>query len=474
MIKYFYCSQCDYSTHLQAYLNTHTLTKHNSNGIKCTKCEETFASRHMLRNHRKICVAPKKIKRSVPNSGLNTCPNCHKNYLWKSGLSKHLQICGSTNLEYFQCDHCNYKSPRKNDLRCHLEAKHMPQDPNSNRCKNCGKRFSRVTYFKSHLKLCGQPEDVKRSFLRFTCDYCQHKTYEKPQLINHIRTRHLPRDLMSYKCKNCGKLYNSCSSLNYHLRSCGRTRPLAKLKFYYCDDCDYKATRKFHLIKHIQNIHLKVNYKCDLCEKSFSNLYDVRCHKRRVHEILIAGKYFHCDHCKYKNLIKQSLILHIHSKHMNGTFKCPTCTKSFTSRYNLHGHAKYSCKNSSILKRLTCDHCQYQTGYKSVLVNHIQSAHMGVRYKCEACGNSLKSKNSYRQHVKYICKFSSNFKRYSCDHCQYKASVKNNLVRHIQLRHSNLTFKCDCGKSYRSQEGLNHHRRNSCKKNRRAKKLLKK
>lgn len=202
----------------------------------------------------------------------------------------------------------------------------------------------------------------------FHCDQCNYKTYAKNYLRHHIVTRHLPLDPNSQnKCENCGKTYSFRSGLTYHLKTCGQ--PVSKLVSLICDDCGYKCRQKNQLVRHVQ------------------------------------------------------------SKHLNETYECTACGKSFKSESNLFEHSRYSCKNSANSKRLSCRLCVFKFASEVHLQNHMQTRHKNVsksssklrsvkkklnltsrvqtnnppRYlnmrKCRKCGKSYANGSSFRAHV---------------------------------------------------------------------------
>ena len=57
--------------------------------------------------------------------------------------------------------------------------------------------------------------------------------------------------------------------------------------WYPCDPCQYKATEKGNLKKHIQSVHEKVKYFCDLCNKHVKSF-----HKRVKYSCDQCGKQF--------------------------------------------------------------------------------------------------------------------------------------------------------------------------------------
>ena len=53
---------------------------------------------------------------------------------------------------------------------------------------------------------------------------------------------------------------------------------------YKCSDCDYKASYKSGLQKHIESIHLGIKYPCTLCEYQDTENGHLRSHMKRIHK----------------------------------------------------------------------------------------------------------------------------------------------------------------------------------------------
>jgi ribosomal protein L37AE/L43A len=62
-----------------------------------------------------------------------------------------------------------------------------------------------------------------------------------------------------------------------------------KIKRYWCDVCDFST------IQHSNNVHLeKKDFKCDHCDKAFSQKVNLVIHSKDVH---LSKKVWKCDHC---------------------------------------------------------------------------------------------------------------------------------------------------------------------------------
>ena len=67
-------------------------------------------------------------------------------------------------------------------------------------------------------------------------------------------------------------------------------------KKYQFKECDYKATRKSHLIIHQQSVHMGKKYPCEECDHKASNKSGLTTHHKSVH----MGKKYLCEECDYQ------------------------------------------------------------------------------------------------------------------------------------------------------------------------------
>lgn len=265
----------------------------------------------------------------------NSCSKCKKDFLFQCGIcSKHYKtikllihhityVC-KKKLNY-SCADCQYRTNTKQSITSHIRSMHLPRDPNSNKCKKCGKNYSKREHLRTHMKTCGKSEEFKRSLKHYTCDHCQHKSYTKGHLANHIKAKHLPKQLSENKCSKCGKVYTNRASLTIHSEFCGKSEELKRsLMKFSCDLCQYKAKNKTHLLRHIEMNHLPRDpnsNKCNKCGKSYKNYsslhrHSKQCGKPRDVVYPPESRRFSCDYCEYKAIFKANLVAHIQAKHL--------------------------------------------------------------------------------------------------------------------------------------------------------------
>lgn len=108
----------------------------------CISCNET---KEYNENKESTCWNCKSILK-------HKCGRCMKIYSSKDSLRAHLsRECNR--FPNFSCHYCKYKSYRKHDLIQHIQAIHLPQNPNLNKCKRCGKNFSQRSSLLRHLRV---------------------------------------------------------------------------------------------------------------------------------------------------------------------------------------------------------------------------------------------------------------------------------------------------------------------------------
>ena len=86
-------------------------------------------------------------------------------------------------------------------------------------------------------------------------------------------------------------------------------------------------------------------------------------------------------------------------------------------------------KNLSV--RYTCNECEYIATMQYNLNRHKQYKHLGVRYKCDHCEHQANTQGNLSNHkqVKHL------EVRYSCNQCEYKSSTQGHLTIHNQAKH---------------------------------------
>ena len=104
--------------------------------------------------------------------------------------------------------------------------------------------------------------------------------------------------------------------------------------------------------------------------------------------------------------------------------------------------------------------CPYESYRKPEVENHIDSAHLGVKYPCTKCDKVFNKHNSRREH--YRIKHTTPKKtpvNIHCEYCDYSAPHKSRVRKHTNSVHLNIkSYKCEiCGMQFSLASTLKGH-----------------
>lgn len=284
-----------------------TLSNHKSNeDFKCSKCNAVFKKIKSYERHKSLpckkfkcedCNEIFKKRSAFLLHGFSShnkdipCRKCDRSF--KSFKSYVYHKCKHTSRSLYSCDLCDYKTPRKYEIKSHR---------------------------KRHLKE-----------YAYTCPECLRGFYTKPEYEVHMN-KHTGD--MPFQCDVCGKSYALSASLRKH-----RMRFHSELypDIYTCHVCQRVITK----LKTFES-HMKIHetgsstYVCDICGKSMSSRTVLNNH-RRIH----TGEMpFQCDICKRCFSAKKYLISHSRVHTGEKPHACRFCKKTFAQRTSLTVHQK--------------------------------------------------------------------------------------------------------------------------------------
>ena len=228
-----------------------------------------------------------------------------------------------------------------------------------------------------------------------------------------------------YKCDVDG-----CSVATQVLQNLEKHKKIVHLGIlnYRCSYCDYKAYRKdavqTHCKSHKKQLAVPLMIPCNLCieglecdhkkrrkrSKKKQNMnFDARPEKRPYNRSVEKdqGETYICKICDFLppfDTVKsrRSHYMKIHPDQF--IYNCTKCSYGCNYYTNLKVHI--NTKHEKI--NLKCDHCDYNTLWKSVLMRHLREQHGMVVYEskniskepilCAECGYSCFSKLRFQKH----------------------------------------------------------------------------
>ena len=178
---------------------------------------------------------------------------------------------------------------------------------------------------------------------------------------------------------------------------------------------------------------------------------------------LIRKKNLQCDLCQYKATRKDSLRKHLQNhtnlkvtqkqsreqnKEKERKLNCDNCEKTFTTSASLRKHKTW---HTDYPKPFKCNTCGYATHAERILRNHIQ-IHDGRKYKCEICNKDLNSEGSRKSHIKLS--HHEGEKKHKCDKCDFAFTMKHQLKTLYNIHLGNVAKNASAGLSFVIVTGL--------------------
>ncbi len=212
----------------------------------------------------------------------------------------------------FECEPCDVKFEKKMDLRKHKAKEHGEKPQREKKkylCLKCGKEMLQQ-YGKKHEAKC-------------TGQRVRHPEYK---VIN---------DNFFCTVEGCslGFGFNSLYGLRKHFHD---VHVQEHERYFQCEHCDKKFSFLTMKNKHVKAVHNK-SYFCDFCGRGFGSKEMLVKH-RRTHT---GEKPFPCDQCEYKAAKKYNLDVHRATKHgliEQKNYLCSLCNKQFTTMGRMHRH----------------------------------------------------------------------------------------------------------------------------------------
>ena len=330
-----------------------------------------------------------------------------------------------------KCPACDKSYKFINDLRKHVKKKHPDQatqllkrkamtsgeegfkGPRMN-CPTCDLDISVLAYQRKHKYICSNTELELPEHMKPTkCDECN-KTIKggKRGMRNHLYSAHghkvkvSPSLTTKYASSNPRKLCPTCglefSAKHYRLKhyyTCNNLPTPDHLLPVPCPDCAKICEGQLALRNHQKSVHGFYPGPCHDCGKVFKSLYTLKVHQKNIHGADADDEEKLCDKCDYKTNSKAKL--HVHIKNVHTEAKACTICGSHVKNMDAHMKAKHG---EGGVEMASCDVCGKEMT-KTSLWLHKKTIHSGAVFSCPHCNYSSSRKDNLKQHMNKWCKF---------------------------------------------------------------------
>ncbi|KAK2851831.1 hypothetical protein Q5P01_008107 [Channa striata] len=196
----------------------------------------------------------------------------------------------------------------------------------------------------------------------------------------------------------------------------------------------------------------KDSVQCPTCSKSFKSKYYLKVHNRRH----TGEKPFSCLKCGKRYFRKENLLLHeIRDCARVQMYSCLTCSSTFNGKDELRLHV---VSHTGDMPH-KCSTCTEQFMHKKNLTLHMMKVHGFPKpHACPQCPKTFLTRTEL--HIHEASKHRGE-KPFVCEECGHRASSRNGLQMHIKAIHRNeRPFVCNlCGHAFSQKNNLKMHQR---------------
>ncbi|XP_013396741.1 zinc finger protein ZFAT [Lingula anatina] len=433
-IKPYKCLKCDFAANAKGNLYTH-MRKHTEQYYRCLYCDFKTVNKTHLVEHEGIHTSFK-----------NRCELCRRSYNTNKSLLNHVrkyhnrtkngkeylrQISGQhhtkDNAVLYMCHVCNRKFKKKVDRDRHLFVHDIKNNPNVYACFLCDHTSSRRVYFEKH---------VNKHRVVFRCFYCLNMFSSTIRLQEHVVQEH-PEESATFMWD---VIFPQCINVSLYLPDADELELLtlgplmetldvesaaeAVLGAGTSTDIAANATTGEELLDSIEKIEAEAGAKHEdeakgeLSEQKGKDEGNGLEDEGQEGEGQGGeGQVAHGQETQAQSPQKEGRI-----EEGQDDVEAEKTSAQSRSRKEVE----------SVLKKL-----KYRVMNVDVF-NKIRQ--MYGNDECEFCGKLFHTKNEYESHVRTH----TGEKPFQCDHpeCEYKAGTKDNLRRHVEKEHENMTYQC--------------------------------
>lgn len=234
-------------------------------------------------------------------------------------------------------------------------------------------------------------------------------------------------DKIHLQCSKCHRIFQRETALEQHEAKCtGILAEKRRTYRYNCFECLRPFMTRLKCADHLAAVHkFHIKNPSKFCFKCKDEFEDI------LNHVKVHNCPYQCEICslRFTNII--TLDNHMYVKHKNGLeihpFKCDQCPMSCKTSSQLQSHkASHATEDE---KKFQCDLCSKRFSLRHFLTAHIKLSHIKKKtVACKLCNQSFDYLHTIKQH--YIAVHGREFK-YSCSECDQEMESYTKLRQHM-------------------------------------------
>ena len=199
----------------------------------------------------------------------------------------------------------------------------------------------------------------------------------------------------------------------------------------------------------------KVKTTCSICE---AKVVQIDAHIKRKHSTTTKENPLTCKFCDYQSIWRSVLDQHVNTTHLNVKWQCSICLMEFTSK---HGHQLHLFSVHQVetkgLKIFHCSVCAYSTARQQDYNRHlITHEEKSKTFECSICHKKFSSNRLLQTHDRRMHNDRENRR---CNLCGKDFARPCDLQNHIDVIHLGIDYKCEiCQKAFKRKHLLKAHK----------------
>ena len=308
------CKDCEKSFHNLSQLKLHTKTAHEvQQNHKCDHCEKSFNTGYYLKKHIKAVHEGQKQCDHCGKSfsKIDYVNHCNKSICTSEYLEKHIQSVheGHKIHKHVKAVHEGHKSDEKENQNVNKGRSQRRQE-----CKYCWKYFDSSRFLMYHIKAAHEPKNSHSDFLNtipgdssmnedenenedinenedknndenedLNTSFGQNSSAsstmgnwipKSPSIASENETIYDIINISDHSLDSCTGLCISPNSDKFGSSSCSNQS----------GDMEKISHGKFHMSsENLNSIDIKKKYKCEHCEQTFFEFFNLKKHIKRIH-----------------------------------------------------------------------------------------------------------------------------------------------------------------------------------------------